>query len=272
MTTARYCLTELPKLDCAVRGAERVLIAADFDGTLCPIAPSPHEVRMPPATMEIVRRMACCERVHLAVMSGRALADVAGRVPPGLTVVGNHGLEIRTGGTVIEHERARELRPRLVSGCSALAEAMAPWHGAWVEDKGVSATLHFREVDPRFHHTLLLTARHCLGQLGPEFALRAGKKALEIRPKQGWHKGDALRYIREQNGPFDLTVCLGDDRTDETMFLADERQINIKVGCERPTLAAYCLSDPGEVAIFLTHVLDVREAAVRTTAAQAVLS
>ena len=36
-------------LDVVLRDSRRILIASDFDGTLCPIAESPAEVRLAPA-------------------------------------------------------------------------------------------------------------------------------------------------------------------------------------------------------------------------------
>lgn len=267
---SRYCLSALPELDAAIRKAERVLVATDFDGTLCPIARTPHDVRLSPAVMEIVRRMAECERLHLAVLSGRSLADISQRLPPGLTVSGNHGLEIQGGNFQFEHEAARELRPRLEWLCAELEQVMAPWPGAWVENKGLSATLHYREVDAHQHGPMLFAARRHLTRDGG-FALRAGKRALEIRPKIEWDKREAVRYISEAAGPFDVTICLGDDRTDETMYEPVEGRYSVKVGCDQPTRAAYYLLDPGEVAILLTHVLDLCETPVLGQVAHAAM-
>src|SRR5271154_5223995 len=208
---------------------------------------------------EVLRRLSTSNCIHFAVISGRALSDMARQVPAQTTVAGNHGLEIRGNGFAFEHPGARELRPCLALLCSALSEAVRPWPGAWVEDKGLSATVHYRKVSPQQQSSVLMAARRCAGTFGGKFALRSGKKALEVRPNISWDKGQALNYIRDQAGPFDMCICLGDDRTDETMFRANPEQFNIKVGLTQPTDASYHLSDPGEVAVFLSHVFDVCE-------------
>lgn len=253
----KYCLAALGEIDAMLRGAERVLIATDFDGTLCPIADSPAEVWVASATLEVLRRAAANPCLTLAVISGRGLEDVRRRLPLDIVFAGNHGLEISGGGLEFEHEEARQLRPAVAGACEALQQGMQKWSSAWVEDKGLSATLHFRKVDRRQHPALLFTARQCLRPFGAQLALRAGNRALEIRPRVAWDKGSALRFIQQTSGPFDLCVSLGDDRTDETMFRANGGALNIRVGAEKPSAATHYLRDTAEVAILLSHVVDM---------------
>jgi trehalose 6-phosphate phosphatase len=243
-----------------------LLVVSDFDGTLCPIADSPAEVRLGAAMAEILNRLAVCDRTALAVISGRSLADIASRVPANATVSGNHGLEISGPGMNFRHSEAAALRPDLAAACDALREAMRIWPGAWVEDKGLSATAHYRRVPGKHHRCLLQVARRALRGFGNRLALRVGNNALEVRPRVAWDKGAALEYIRQSAGPFDVCICMGDDRTDETMFRANQDGLNIKVGRGQPSAASYQLIDPGEVAIFLSHVLDFCELP-RTSAA-----
>ncbi len=263
----KYCLSALPEIDTLLHGTKRILVATDFDGTLCPIANAPSEVHVAPATLEILRYATACKRLTLAVISGRALVDVRRRLPLDIAFAGNHGLEITGGGLNFEHAAARQLRPLLASACEALAGALHEWPAAWVEDKGLSATLHFRRVDQRHHNSLLFAARSSLGGFGPQFALRAGNRALEVRPRVQWDKGSALRYIQEQTGPLDGCVGIGDDRTDETMFRANRDQLNIRIGCARRTAATYYLSDSVEVAILLSHIVDVCNSRVEALSA-----
>lgn len=252
-----YCLAALPEIDALLRSARRVLIATDFDGTLCPIVDSPSEVRVSTATLEILRHVAASPRLALAVISGRALDDVRRRIPLDIVFAGNHGLEISGGGLQFEHAEAQRLRPALTAGCEGLRGVLQEWPTAWVEDKGLSATLHFRMVEQRHHCSLLFAARRSLGALGPQLALRTGNRALEIRPRVPWDKGSAMQYIREKAGPFDMCISLGDDRTDESMFRANHGPLNIRIGSTYRTAATYYLSDPAEVAILMAHIADV---------------
>lgn len=252
----KYCLAALDEIDERLYGARNVLIATDFDGTLCSIAPSPSEVRIAPATLEVLRHVVRCDRITLAVISGRALSDIRCHLPLPITFAGNHGLEIAGPGFEFKHSSALELRPHLSAACDALTRALRQYPGAWVEDKRFTLTVHFRKVDERRHNEVLFHARRCLSRFAAHVALRCGNKALEVRPRIAWDKGSALNYIREHQGPFDACICIGDDRTDETMFRANPGQFNVRVGLQRPTVADYQVFEPGEVAILLEHVLD----------------
>lgn len=265
----KYCLSALSDIDAAFQAGGRVLLASDFDGTLCPIAGSPNEVHVSPAMTETLRRLAASERLSLAIISGRSIEDVARRLPLEVTFAGNHGLEIRGRGLMFEHPGACELRPELATACAELQGIVRRWPGAWVENKGLSATVHYRKVEPRHYHALLFAVRQELTRFGTRFALRSGKKALELRPRIPWDKGAALDYIRQNTGPFDASICLGDDRTDEMMFRANRGEINIRVGIGfGPTEATHHLLHCSEVATLLSHILNVCE---RRTGAPAVM-
>jgi len=253
----KYCLAVLPEIDRVLRAAKRILIATDFDGTLCPIADAPSHVHLTPAMLEILQYASDCERITLSVISGRGLEDVRRRLLLDIIFAGNHGLEIAGGGLRFEHAGALEFRQPLAGACQTLGAILHEWPSAWIEDKGLSVTLHFRKVEPRDHPGLLFSARRALGAYGSKLALRVGNKALEIRPKVQWDKGSALRYIQERAGPFDLSICVGDDRTDETMFRANTQHLNIRVGSVNGSAAALYLSDPTEVAMLLSHIVDI---------------
>lgn len=263
----KHCFSMLDDIDRAVRGASRILVASDFDGTLCPIAATPDDVRLNPAVSDTLRRIATCDRMSLAVITGRALSDIVHKLPRGVTAAGNHGLEIEGPSLRYEHEPAACLRASLGDLCDALDGVAARWPGAWVEDKGLSATVHYRGVARDSERPLLMAVRGCVGSVDPRFALRAGKKALEIRPKVAWDKGSALDLIRKETGPFDLTVCIGDDRTDEAMFSANTGEVNVWVGTGAPACQdLYRLGDSGEVAVLLRHLLDLCQPAERAAA------
>src|SRR4051794_16012206 len=121
----QYCLSDLACVDRLLGRARTVLIASDFDGTLCPIASSPSEVRVAPYMLEVLRSVAASSRIKLAIVSGRALQDVSRRVPiDNVIFAGNHGLEIEGGDIRFEHEHARNLRPALQNSCRELARVL----------------------------------------------------------------------------------------------------------------------------------------------------
>src|SRR4051812_11479890 len=99
----KYALSALTEIDERIASASRLLIATDFDGTLCPLAASPGEVHLSAGMLEILRQITACSRITLAVISGRALGDVARRIPEGIVAAGNHGLEIAGPGIAFHH-------------------------------------------------------------------------------------------------------------------------------------------------------------------------
>lgn len=251
-----HCLSVLAEMDAMLRGNGRILIASDFDGTLCAIARTPSEACVSGAMVEVLRRVTACESLELAVITGRSIADIRRSLPLDIVFAGNHGLEIAGRGLCFEHAEARRLRPAIESACETLRVALHEWPSAWVEDKGLTATLHFRAIAPHQHRALLLAARRSLAQYGPELALRVGNHALEVRPGVSWDKGKALRHIQANAGPFGACICLGDERTDESMFRVNERGLNIRVGGTASSCAAHYLENPDEAAILLSHIVD----------------
>src|SRR3954469_23726837 len=101
-----YCLSVLPKLDPMLTHARRILVACDFDGTLCSIASDPSRVHVSPAMLQVLRAIEASDRLDLAVISGRALDDVSAQLPMNIVFAGNHGLEIRGKSLFFEHECA----------------------------------------------------------------------------------------------------------------------------------------------------------------------
>ena len=209
--------------------------------------------------LEILRRLARSRRITLAIISGRSLNDVSGRVPAEMTISGNHGLEIRGCGLDFEHPEAQTFQSDIAAACASLRDRLGDWPGVWIENKRLSATVHYRQLEQRRHDSLPYAIRQNLRSFGTRLAYRAGNKAFEIRPHLAWGKGAALSLIRDRSGPFDLCICLGDDRTDETMFRANLDGLNIKIRQVQATCATHYLTDPYEVAIFLSHVLDLSE-------------
>jgi trehalose 6-phosphate phosphatase len=250
-------LSLLAEIDTILQRPGRVLIASDFDGTLCPLMDRPSEAQLIPSVLKTVHQALASHRITFAVITGRALTDIERRFPAGAIFSGNHGLEIAGGGLHFEHEGARRLRPMIAQACEALEAASAAWPAAWVEDKGLTGTLHFRKVKTAYRETLLFAARRTLGAFGANIAMRAGRDALEIRPRVAWDKGSALEYIYGHAGPFDCCVCLGDDRTDESMFRAGCCDVSVRVGSSRITAAGFSLAGPADVAQLLSHIVAV---------------
>jgi trehalose 6-phosphate phosphatase len=250
-----------PSLEQRLERAKSLLLCLDFDGTLAPIVDEPMLAVLPAETRQTLKELTALDDLTMAIVSGRALGDVKGRV--GLSDViyaGNHGLEIEGPGLSFEHPVADSLRGKVRSATERIAAKAAALDGVEIESKGLSSSVHFRRSSPAAQIELKLVVREVVADDDADIAIAAGKMVHEIRPRIGWDKGTAVVWIREHlGGDRDLPIVLGDDMTDESAFLAFDDAITICVDPRRPTAAKYQLENPQEVRAFLNWVRQVWE-------------
>ncbi len=200
----------------AARGG-KLLLAFDFDGTLVELAPRPEQVRLPAATRRLLGRLS--RKRDLAVLSGRARANLT-RQLKGVRVrwvVGNHGAEgpwpSRVSATSLARWRAT-LEPALPEG-------------AWLEDKGHSLTVHYRQA--RSPARVGARVWRLAGTLRGARRV-AGTRVVNVVPKGSPDKGQALLKLLRLGG-YRGALYLGDDVTDEDVLgLNDPRVFGVRVG------------------------------------------
>lgn len=195
-----------------LRNAPAALFA-DIDGTIAPIAPEPSAAAVLPAARDALASLA--KRVSVVVLTGRS-AETA-RAMIGLddaVYSGNHGAEwLVAGERSVEPaaqpyvERVREIAQSAERGVSAA--------GAWVEDKEVSLSVHYRNApEPDAARAEILAF---MDANAPDMAVREGKMIVEVRPPVALSKGEAARaFIRRERVA--SALALGDDRTDAEAF------------------------------------------------------
>jgi trehalose-phosphatase len=232
---------------------KRLLLLLDFDGTLAPFEESPRRARLPGATKALIARLKARPGVNVAVVSGRSVKDIRRRVNlRGVYYAGNHGLEIEGPRFSFRHPRAAALRPAMQELARALRKDCQALAGVFVENKGMTLSLHYRKLAPgRLKELGKLVRLYRKGTAGLPLRWRTGHKVWELVPETNWDKGQAaLCLLRHLRHPF--PVAIGDDRTDEDMFRAlRESGITIRVGCPRPSAAQYCLASQRETGRFL---------------------
>ena len=255
MTLSRFLLASLPEILERIRNADRVLLALDFDGTLAPIADRPEQAAMPDETTAILHELSGSERVSIAILSGRSIADLKAKVGLDCIRVGNHGLEIEGRGISFVHEGARALVSAIDFACWDLEAAMVGVRGVFVERKGLTATVHYRQAPADLDNWIETTVRLTMLPYVSRLGLRPARKAWEIRPRVEWDKGSALKYVLNRIGATDpLLICAGDDTTDEDVFAAFADAISIQVGGKSRTEARYHVNGPAQLAAFLREL------------------
>ena len=82
----------------------------------------------------------------------------------------------------------------------ALAARLGHIAGVLVEPKGLTASVHYRRVRPADRVEVERVVRATIPDDHPNLVVTAGKMVWEVRPKVGWNKGTAVRWIRERLG------------------------------------------------------------------------
>jgi trehalose 6-phosphate phosphatase len=170
-------------------------------------------------------------------------------------------LEIEGFGSSFLEPIAEEMRPFFQMLNQALSATFRGIKGTFVEDKGLTVSVHYRLVDDAEEEMVKDSFRKITDPLHVTGKIRItqGKKVYEIRPPVNWDKGKAIAWFiaksREVKGGGEaLPIYLGDDLTDEDGFKVIEKNdgISIFVGEESVQSAArYFLKSPEEVAQFL---------------------
>ena len=227
---------------------EGAALFLDFDGTLVELAATPDAIRVPAALAPLLERLRTRLDGRLAIVSGRALADLERHLPcHGVAVAGSHGLELRLAdGTPLPLSA-----PAGLDAARAEVERFAAGRdGLIVEAKPLGVALHFRLAPEREEEVLAfmdaLAERYGL-------AMQRGKMVAELRAP-GADKGDALRALmREPRFAGARPLFVGDDLTDEHAFAAAAALggAGILVGPARETAARYRLASVRAVADWL---------------------
>ncbi len=252
-------LEHLPELEPRLRAAPEILLFLDFDGTLAPIVEDPDLASMPSGTFQALTRLASNPRFTLAIISGRALDDLRLRVGlENLIYAGNHGLEISGPGIEFIESQAAERLKALGELSRHLRARLNGIPGVEVENKVLSASVHFRRAPAADLPEIRQAVEDAVVFKDNPFQITQGRKVLEIRPRVGWDKGRAVRWIQQAAGlPDALALYIGDDSTDEDAFLALPQGITISVGKTRETSAQHFLEHQELVPEFLAWLADL---------------
>lgn len=224
----------------------KTLYAFDFDGTLAPIVEHPDVARMRDQTRRLLGLLAA--RYPCVVISGRARADVLERLE-GVElarVIGNHGAE--TEKTTVKSRR------RIQQWLAALGLQLPPLPGLWIEDKGLSLTVHYRLCTQKAE-----ARRQILRATGTLRHARVvgGRQVVNLVDDKAPHKGDVLASERDRLG-CDRVLYVGDDETDEDAFGLKGYIVAVRIGRKQRSRARYFLRTQTEIEMLLELLCKIR--------------
>jgi trehalose 6-phosphate phosphatase len=195
----------------------RAAILLDVDGVLAPIVARPEDAYVPDETRHELARLSARYGL-VACVTGRP-SEVARAIVgvPGLTVVGEHGLELDPEA------------PAWAGRIAAFAET-----AAWpAERKPLTLAFHYRTADDPD------AARAVLERVAAQaeaqgFRTRWGRMVLEVLPPLDASKGTAVRRLLEERG-LRRALYAGDDTTDLDAFAAlDGLEAAVRVAVSSP--------------------------------------
>jgi len=252
--TADALPVELRRALVALARSPRLLVACDYDGTLAPIVENPNLAFPRQESVAALRLLAGLPHTTVAVISGRALRDLAtlSRLPGEVHLVGSHGSEFDAGFLHALAPSAVALRQRVHDELVALTSGR---EGVSLEMKPASVAVHVRRAAREVAEQVVseVLAGPCRWD---GVQVTRGKEVVELAVVQT-DKGHALDVLRHQVGAT-AAVFLGDDVTDEKAFarLAGP-DLGIKVGGGQ-SLAGFRVDRTDDVATVLAFLVEQR--------------
>ncbi len=227
----------------------KIFLFLDYDGTLTPIVETPDKAVISDEMRSLIIELK--DIIPVAVISGRALEDVKGRVGiEDILYAGNHGAEIWDGKKAIISQGSAENRRLLEEVLEKLKKEASYIKGVLIEDKGITASVHFRNVNTHQAGDVFSIFEKTANEYKDDFRFIVGKKVFEIRPINIWNKGDAVSWIIENMGQGRFPVYIGDDTTDEDAYsVLKHRGLSVSIGGSAS--ADYYIQNQEEVKDFL---------------------
>ncbi len=238
----------------AYNGSKKRLIILDYDGTLVPFHKNPKNAVPPPELLKLLSTLSKDPKNKVVISSGRdryTLAKWLGHLPIGLTA--EHGASYRENGRWYQNIRKTEwdneildIMKRTVKRTPLseleIKDTALVWHyrnvDAWLADLRVVQLIEAM-INPCFRHNL---------------QIMKGNKIVEIKPSGIGKGAEVGRLILKEK--YDFIMAIGDDTTDEEMFLALPKDaISIKVGKDSD-VAGYNIPTQQQTLSFLNKLIE----------------
>lgn len=245
-----------------------VFLFLDYDGTLTPIVNNPAKTKISASQKKILKALANCPNVRVAIVTGRSLPFIKGKIRiKSLIYMGNHGLEYEGPSMKHVHPTAAAIKHKMKEAALELRKTLKNFRGIIVEDKTFTLSVHYRALA---EEKIMLARELVYRVIAPYLksrimTVRRGKKVWEIRPVTDWNKGKMVlwtlaRFLAKSPKKI-VPFYFGDDETDEDVFrILGKKGIGIRItqNPEEPSFAKYYLKSPDDVYRVLNTILKMR--------------
>jgi trehalose 6-phosphate phosphatase len=250
-------VTELHLLETLCDEPANSVLLLDFDGTLSPIVLNADEAQLFEEEIELLHRLSR-QLGTVAIVSGRPGGFLIDRLAmkhqpnSALRAFGRGGLDrIDALGSMSSDPTLDNWLPTITSLVKN-AHLLVP--DAWIEEKGVVITLHWRKA-PQCEEALRAFATKAI--MDHSLVKREGKMSIELFPPSAPSKATIVRELAERGS---VIAFFGDDVSDLEAFDALD-----EIKDQRQTLRVGVLSDeaPSELLDRADLVLDSPAAVIR---------
>lgn len=228
-------------LDGAYYKANNRLLLLDYDGTLVGFKPVPEQAKPDEELKQLLAKLTADPLNTVVIISGRdrnILDEWLGDL--NLHFMAAHGLWLRHPGQKWSMTASLDnnWKPSVKNVLEMFSNRMP---GSFIEEKEYSLAFHYRQCEPDMVAVRIGEIREALIFLTETttLGLQEGNKVIEIKDSRVSKGYVASLFIRNQN--YDFILGVGDDFTDENLFLAlPDQAFSVKVGLGE-TNAKYCV-------------------------------
>lgn len=219
----------LKKIKEAYDKARKRLIMLDYDGTLVPFRKRPEDAFPTKELLDMLSRLAADPKNKVVVSSGRdrrTLDKWLGGLPIGLAA--EHGAFYKEDGVWHSKKPEIEWDKEIIDIIKHIVKRTPR---SKIEVKDTALVWHYRNVDTWLADLRVTQLINAL--INPcsrlNLQIMKGNKIVEVKYTDITKGSEAARLVNQDD--YDFIMAIGDDTTDEDMFLAlPEEAITIKVG------------------------------------------
>ena len=242
---------------------ERIFLFLDYDGTLVEIKKNPEDAIISNQHKNLLSRLSDKPEIIVTIVTGRTLGDLLKFFKDidinKINWVGIHGAEIKlkyesTFLIQIAEKNLSVIR-EIKNKVNKVIKDVPCFK---IEDKKITFAIHFRNCLKKdlIYLKKILNILEEYKKKHPINYLKM-KKVIEVKHRD-ISKENAMIKVKKKckNLKPSITICIGDDLTDESLFEKNVGGVNIKVGKNYPlqTKAEYFLKGTEEVYEFLEEL------------------
>lgn len=225
------------------------LIILDYDGTLVPFKKKPMDAFPTPDVLALLEKLGEDQMNNVIISSGRdrqTLDQWLGHLP--LRLAAEHGAFYKENGVWQKRIENEEWDKEILD---IMEHTVRRTPLSKIEKKDTALVWHYRNVDAWLADLRVTQLINAL--INPcsrlNLQIMKGNKIVEVKNSEVSKGSEAVRLVTQDD--YNFIMAIGDDTTDEEMFMAlPEDAITIKVG-KNSNVAKYNLPTQGQTLRFL---------------------